>query len=810
MIVYQETKDRFLTDVFDREIHEVVYAAYQARTGKRVGRSELASWKESLGYMGRVLKDDAIPSDVGVAIEFGIAQTAKRIDFIITGEGLDKSSKVIIVELKQWERARRTAKDGIVVTRMSGGEQETSHPSYQAWSYAALLQGFNEAVYEGGLTLQPCAYLHNYVADNELTHNFYRHYVERAPVFLKGEAERDKLRNFIKSHVRFGDRGRAIYLIENGRIRPSKMLADSVNRMLRGNIEFVLIDEQKVAYEAALALAKRSTEVNKNVLIIEGGPGTGKSVLAINLLVALTKLGLVCKYVSKNAAPRSVYESKLTGIPRRTEIVNLFSGSGSFTSTSANAFDALIVDEAHRLNEKSGFYGNLGENQIKEIITATKFSVFFIDEDQRVTLKDIGRKAAIEEWAGTLGAHVSTLELASQFRCNGSDGYLAWLDDILGIRATANRTFDKGDFDFRVIETPGELRELIRAKNKENNKARLVAGYCWPWPSRQDSNAYDVVIPEHNFKMRWNLDSDGSLWIVAPNSVDEVGCIHTSQGLELDYIGVIVGPDFVVRDGSVVTQPRKRARSDKTLSGYVAWRAADPTAADKAADTVIKNTYRTLMTRGMKGCFVYCTDPETAEYFRASHAETDKGIQTDTRATEIPTVAVPNNEENVLPFRKIRRKSVKPYVDAVPIIDLKFAAGSFSETQISDAESDDWAVLPDAFLPQPGLFVAQVFGESMNRHIPNQSWCLFRWNPVGTRQGKAVVAQHRSISDPETGGTYTIKKYRSEKVMHSDGSWRHKLIVLSPDSDHTGFNELRFGPSDAQSVKIIAELIAVL
>jgi DUF2075 family protein len=404
--------------------------------------------------------------------------------------------------------------------------------------------------------------------------------------------------------------------MENGRIRPSKMLVDSLAKMLKGNREFILIDEQKVAYENAIAAAKRASADNKQVVIIQGGPGTGKSVIAINLLVHLSKLGLVGKYVSKNAAPRAVYKAKLTGTFRQTEISNLFSGSGAFTETEPNAFDALIVDEAHRLNEKSGLYGNLGENQVKEIIASAKCSVFFTDDDQMVTFKDIGHTGELEKWATAAGAEIGRLELASQFRCNGSDGYLAWLDDVLGIRETANADFESIDFDFQVIDSPTQMHARIADLNKANNKARVVAGYCWDWVSRRFPDRPDVVIAEHAYAKKWNLSRDGSLWVMAPNSVDEVGCIHTCQGLEMDYIGVIIGPDLVARGGKLITQPGQRSKMDKSLSGYKSLLKTDPIQARDRADRIIRNTYRTLLTRGLKGCQVFSTDPETQDYFR--------------------------------------------------------------------------------------------------------------------------------------------------------------------------------------------------
>jgi uncharacterized protein len=794
MIIYQATKAQFLDDSFKRDIQEVISVSHLKKTGHTVGAAEIRAWKESLLCMAKVLHDDEIPANSGVAIEYTIPLTRKRIDFILTGRGSNDSRNVIVVELKQWSEAKRTEKDAVVVTRLSGGECEVSHPSYQAWSYVTLLEGFNEAVYDGGLKLQPCAYLHNYAKDDVLDHDFYAHYIAKAPLFLKGEAERDKLRSFIKQYVKLGDNSDLIYKIENGRIRPSKMLVDRLAGMLKGNQEFVLIDDQKVVYENALAVARKAADDEKRVVVIEGGPGTGKSVLAIHLLVALSKLGLVCRYVSKNAAPRSVYESRLTGVLRKTEISNLFSGSGAFTESECNSFDVLIVDEAHRLNEKSGLYANLGSNQIKEVMSAAKCAVLFVDDDQQVTLKDIGSKAEIRKWAAAASASVTSLELASQFRCNGSDGYLAWLDNTLGVRPTANETLDTAEFDFRVLDSPAEMHELIAQKNKVSNKARVVAGYCWNWVSKKNPDDYDINIPEWDYKKRWNLSSDGSLWIIAPSSVDQVGCIHTSQGLEVDYVGVIIGPDLVARDGEVVCRPEKRARTDKSMSGYKKLAQADPIGARKRADQLIKNTYRTLMTRGMKGCYVYCTDPETAAFIKSRLKASSMGLDA---------------SSNIAPFRRLRASEVVRYVNSLPLVDLKLAAGLFSDQQVFEPLDAEWVEVPKV-KPKEGLFVAQVVGESMNRRIPNGAWCVFRFNPTGSKNGRVVVAQHKQISDADVGGSYTVKVYESEKSRDDDGAWHHTRITLRPDSDVAGFKPIVFEASDLEGLDIVAELVTVL
>lgn len=402
------------------------------------------------------------------------------------------------------------------------------------------------------------------------------------------------------------------------KIRPSKSLQDALSSMLQGNEEFIMIDDQKLVYETALEMARKSyRDGNKRVLIVKGGPGTGKSVLAINLLVKLTNENMVCSYVTKNAAPRNVYATKLSGDFRKTRINNLFKGSGSFVESAESEFDVLIVDEAHRLNAKSGMFQNLGENQIKEIIHASKFSIFFIDESQRVTLKDIGSVEEIQKYIGQANAELEIMELESQFRCNGSDGYIAWLDDVLDIRKTANSDGFDLDYDIKICDTPNEVRDIIFEKNKINNKARLVAGYCWDWikDGKNKSDVFDITIPEYNFAMSWNL-GNSQTWAIDQNSVNEMGCIHTAQGLEFDYVGVIIGNDLRYENGKIVTDVTKRAKTDQSIKGIYIMLQQNFDKAEKIADEIIKNTYRTLMTRGQKGCYIYCTDKKLSEYLK--------------------------------------------------------------------------------------------------------------------------------------------------------------------------------------------------
>lgn len=299
MIVYAATKQQFLKDNDNDDIEDVILRHFKEATGKTVGASEIRSWQGSLTYMAKVLRDEGLPDNAGLAIELHIPQSSKRIDFLLTGHDEYQAKSAVLIELKQWSKATATRKDAIVRTAMGGGMVETIHPSYQVWSYAALLEGFNEAVYDKSIEVRPCAYLHNYVSDGVIDSAHYKEYINKAPLFLKGPNELAKLRNFLKKHISYGDNLEVLYELSNGKIRPSKALAEALGGLMAGKPEFVLIDDQKAVFESVLAAVTEASVEAPKVLIIEGGPGTGKTVVAINLLVRLTALRLLSKYVSK-------------------------------------------------------------------------------------------------------------------------------------------------------------------------------------------------------------------------------------------------------------------------------------------------------------------------------------------------------------------------------------------------------------------------------------------------------------------------------------------------------------------------------
>ena len=616
MIVYSGLKSDFLSAVEQDSIASEIEENIYNKMHRRSAQNEFRSWENSLEYMYKVMNDDEIPLNAGIAIEYNIPQTSKRVDFMVSGYDESKKPNVVIIELKQWDKVETVeGQDAIVETFTGGALRKVVHPSYQAWSYAAMIYDYNQNVQMGNIVLYPCAYMHNYrkSTPEKLEQNQYKEYVDDAPIFARGEVS--KLREFIKKAVKHGDDKQLLYEIDNGKIRPSKSLQDSIKSMIEGNREFIMLDDQKVVYEEILKKSLECmTDHRKRTIIVKGGPGTGKTVVAINLLAKLTNEGQFAQYTSKNSAPRSVYAKKLAGY-KKSSINNMFKGSGSFVDADANMVDTIICDEAHRLNDKSGMFHNLGENQIKEIINAGLCSVFFIDESQRVTLNDIGSVGEIKKWASELDSDVSEMKLVSQFRCNGSDGYLAWLDDVLEIRETANPDMKDIDYDIRIVDSPNELRNLIIERNKAVNHSRILAGYCWAWlkAGQNDTNVHDIKIGD--FEMSWNLGNT-STFAIDEDSVNEVGCIHTSQGLEFDYAGVIIGDDMRYENGHIVTDFTKRASTDQSLKGIKKLYKENPEFALKEADEIIKNTYRTLMTRGMKGCYVYCTDTNLANYLR--------------------------------------------------------------------------------------------------------------------------------------------------------------------------------------------------
>ena len=626
MIIYENIKKGFLNDVESGEYVNKVKFAMENKMHRHSGKSEVNSWMNSLRAMSIIIQDKNIPEDAGIAIEYNIPNTSNRVDFIITGYDSKNKEELVFIELKQWSEIDKVGgMDQIVETFVGKGVRQVAHPSYQVWSYTELLKNSNEYIQKNKTTLAACAYLHNYYPKekNDPILDFcYKQMLDVAPVFRMTESK--KLKQFIKNHIKYGDKLLSLKNIEKGKLTPSKSLQDCLANMLKNKPEFVMIDEQKVIYEKVLKNARLSQkDKKKRVIIVKGGPGTGKTVVAINLLVQSIQENIFSSYVTKNSAPRKVFFKKLRGeFYKQSFIEGIFKSSGSFTTNPPNNYGLLICDEAHRLNERSGMFSNLGENQIKEIIHSSLTSVFFIDEEQIVTSKDIGSIKEIEKWAFKEKAKIEIEELVSQFRCGGSDGYISWLDNVLQIRETANYSLENIPYDFRVIDDPNKLKSLIEEKNQIDGKARMVAGYCWNWISKKEENKDVDDIKIGNFSMQWNLNSNKP-FAIDPESINQIGCIHTCQGLEFSYVGVIIGNDIRFENGKIVTDFTKRAKTDQSLKGLISKAKKGDLETLSKIDVIIKNTYRTLMSRGMRGCFIYCCDKNLSEYFKALLPKSD-------------------------------------------------------------------------------------------------------------------------------------------------------------------------------------------
>ena len=618
MIVYNDIKRQFVNDVKDNSIADKILDAIKTKGLNAGHEKEYSSWQNSMQFMRNIVDDSEIDDEVRICIEYNIPLTSKRVDFIIAGADNTGKDNIIIVELKQWQRAEVVADDMhyCVKTFVANSDRIVCHPSYQAYSYSCFLRNYSQSLTDEEISLIPCAYLHNYQSEyrQTLSNPIYKEWTELAPFFIKSEVR--AFSDFVKKYItKKSSKGDLLYLIDHGKLKPTKALQDSLASMVKGNKEFMLLDEQAVCFDMCLKTMNQCLkDRKKRTIIIQGGPGTGKSVLAVNLLMEYISRSLNASYVTKNSAPREAFLKLLTksDAQKLVNIKQLFRSPFGLSKCNTNDYDCLIVDEAHRLVKK--MYGDWnGENQVKECINASLLSIFLLDEDQAVTTKDIGSIDEIQFWCEKLGSRLiikDETKLVSQFRCNGSDAYIQFIDEILQ-RHEESIAVDLSElnFDFKVFDNPNEMRDALRFKNKGNNKTRMVAGYCYDWNVKYHRGDWDILLND-NFKAKWNLEND-KVWAINPNSFEEVGCIHTAQGLEFDYVGVFIGKDLTYNPTSRLIETHREAISNDDNSSGI--RSASPAKAHQ----LILNTYKTLLTRGQKGCYIYCEDSNLRNYIKS-------------------------------------------------------------------------------------------------------------------------------------------------------------------------------------------------
>ena len=642
MIIYQESKSEFIKECDQQSISDKVASNMRYNGISSFKESQINAWKYSLPAIADVLKQSDTDSDIDVAIEYKINQSRDRIDFLIYGQDESNKNNVIIIELKQWSSVTRTNKRNFVHTFGGGGEKDYWHPSYQAKNYANLLYNFNEYLQENDVSLRTCAYLHNMDNGNiVLLGNLDLFPVtNETPVFLKDDA--DKLSAFISKYVKHGNK-KLLYEIENSRVVPSRHLADMLKESIEGNDFFSYDEAQANAVSEIVRTVEDAIYYNeKKTIIIRGGAGTGKSVVAINVLGQLisgkngNKYNAV--YCTANASPRYLYaEELINNNYKKNAIKNLFKYPTVFVNAGENIFDCAIIDEGHRIFDFKGGVGiKKGTHILEEIIKSSRISVFFIDEDQAVLKIDYATIDRIKETAKKCHSRViegEDLELTTQFRVLGGENYIGFIKSFLGYNNLIDRYNVTSNYDFRVFDSASEMQEAIREKDelcrKEyaeqhplipidsiSGRCRMVAGYTYEWVSKnqfRDGPDYDIVLDGGQFKAKWNLRckevGTEYSWVSDPLSVDEVGCIHTCQGLDMNYCGVIIGKDLLFRNGKLCFDKSANAKSDQASQ----IRTTD----DETAQKLIRNTYNVLLTRGMKGTYVYCEDKDLRDYLKS-------------------------------------------------------------------------------------------------------------------------------------------------------------------------------------------------
>jgi DUF2075 family protein len=614
MRLYAGSSEDFISDSVHNRIADKLRTAYFNTYRQEATPGEVNSWRNSLRALSQVFEYGGFKGN-GVALEYELPLTSRRLDCILTGRGALLNDEAAIIELKQWERCDEADAER-VVTFVGRNNRDVLHPSAQVSQYRQYLADYQPAFYEeeNPIGLRGCAYLHNYLPQpgDALLAEKYRQYIQECPVFTADDVP--KLIDFLREKLVSGDEQYALRRILEGRFRPCKKLLEHVGRLLDGKDEYVLLDEQLVAFERVMAVARDvKNQRQKTVIVIRGGPGTGKSVIALNLLARLSGKDLHTNYVTGSAAFTQTLR-KIVGT-RAREFVKHFS---SYMVAEPECVDVMICDEAHRmwLRSRSRQYRATGKFQIEELINASRAAIFFLDDRQSVRPDEIGTAQYVIDFATEANCRIFDYKLEAQFRCAGSAAFVSWVENTLDIERTANVLWNSNEqFEFRIVDSPTELDKLVREKLALGHSARLMAGFCWKWsnPNADGTLVDDVHVG--GFKRPWNAKSKGGhlargipreqLWAYDPRGVDQVGCIYTAQGFEFDYSGVIFGPDLVYRPGRGWVGQREQS-FDRPLR-------------NQHADflNLVKNTYRVLLSRAMKGCYVYFVDKQTEDFFRS-------------------------------------------------------------------------------------------------------------------------------------------------------------------------------------------------
>jgi DUF2075 family protein len=623
VIIYRESKAQYLADVDTNVLKTRLAEAFRTKTGSIPSDSYV--WADEYSRFAMALSKAKVDDEIDVAIEYHISSAGRfRVDVLLAGsDGVHDNA--LIVELKAWEDAQVSEVENLVVCR-TRGRPERPHPCVQARKYKGLILRFNQDVRQQRIHVEAAAYLFNLRRrqPEPLEDDRYRTALAESKLFLADDVA--QLRSFIERLVPKKPTKDVVYIIDNGKLLPTDELVARVSSMLEGNEEFDLIDEQEVAFQVIKhRVLKAKGLMRRHVFVVEGGPGTGKSVIAVRLLAEVLKAKRMGFFIAPNRAFRETMVESLVRGNRgyRDDGEALFHSSWSFHDVDFDIDarnDVFIVDEAHRLKDKAHMYR--GTNMVRDMVRAARIVVFLLDETQRVSWNDIGSLDEIRKAADEFNAEYhEPFQLKAQFRCGGSNGYLNWLDDVLQIRETAN--FDNwgdGQYEFKVFDRAEDLYAALQAKN-DQNKARLIAGYSWEWPAKGRQRGTTVRhVEADGLSLSWNFE--GENWATGQDAIGQVGCVHTSQGVEFDWLGVLIGPDLVLKNGVVVGDPTARAKNDASLKGWkkeLKDSKGNPEkerAVLEKVQMIIKSTYKVLLSRGRQGCYVWCADADLREYLK--------------------------------------------------------------------------------------------------------------------------------------------------------------------------------------------------
>lgn len=619
MRLYSGTSTQFIQDTVQNQIAEKLKSAFFNYFRYNPSQAEMQSWRNSLRAICQVFQFTGL-LDHGVLLEYQLPLTSKRLDCLICGRNQSNDDYAIIIELKQWDKSENAVGDNEILTWIGGGKREVLHPSVQVGQYQTYLQDTHTAFYKTNnpVNLDACAYLHNYnyYADDVIFSEKFKKILAKYPLFTADDV--NKLKEYLENRLKKGQGSEVLKRIEESKFRPSKKLMDHVGNVIRGKSEYTLLDEQLVVYDKVLSCAKEGFHnKQKTVIVIKGGPGTGKSVIAINLMADLLLKGYNAQYATGSRAFTETLR-KIIGFRGAVQ----FKYFNSYPDAERDVVDVLIADEAHRIRETSNSRFTPAPQkssvaQIEELINAAKVGVFFIDDNQIVRPNEIGSAEYIKENAEKNNCKYYEYELEAQFRCSGSDAFVNWINNTLGINRTANVIWDQSEtFDFKIFNSPLELENAIRQKISEGNTGSVTAGFCWNWsmPNNDGTLREDVVI--YDYRRPWNAKPDAkklapgipkaSLWANDPNGINQIGCIYTTQGFEFDYIGVIFGKDLVYNFDKQGWEGHPEESSDNIVKR----------SKGQFVD-LVKNTYRVLLSRGMKGCYVYFMDKDTERFFKS-------------------------------------------------------------------------------------------------------------------------------------------------------------------------------------------------